>query len=291
MTAGRRARLLRELADPGCLAAAWCSFFLRRPEVFLRESAPQSRKWLKRRYPLLYYHLTLRGLPALVAHVRADAVLVSFPKCGRTWLRTMIDRALDLEYGTPPLRLRVVHDDDPFWKRPEELARHKREFRHKRVLLLTRDPRDALVSGYFHKHDRQQLYRGSLADYLDEPRGGLETIATWTRIWRANAGVPEAFLEVRYEDLHADPAATLACVLAFLGAPVTRERIDAAVEFASFANMRARELAERGAATRPQALKAREGQVGGHRRHLSAEQIAGLDARLAALAAAEVSVD
>lgn len=279
----RRARLRRELTDPACLLASLRKFFVRRPIVFLRESAPQSPKWVKRRLPLLYYHLTLRSLREWIGHVRADAVLVSFPKCGRTWLRTMIDRALKLEHGDAPLRLMVVHEDDPFWKSPAELATTKTEYRHKKVILLTRNPKDTLVSSYFHKHDRQRLFPGTLADYLDETTGGLETIVTYARIWRANAAVPSAFLEVRYEDLHADPQGVLAAVLRFLDVPVSTASLAAAVQFASFEKMRARELAERGADVPEESLKAREGRVGGHRTRLSPEQIAALDARLAAL--------
>jgi hypothetical protein len=279
----RRTRLRRELTDPACLLASLGKFFVGRPVVFLRESAPQSPKWLKRRLPLLYYHLTLRSLREWIAHVRADAVLVSFPKCGRTWLRTMIDRALLLEYGHTPLRLQVVHEDDPFWKSPAELATTKTEYRHKKVLFLTRDAKDTLVSSYFHKHDRQQLFRGTLADYLDATAGGLETIVEYARIWRANAGVPCGFLEVRYEDLHVDPQQVLGAVLCFLDVPVSAASLADAVEFASFEKMRARELAERGTDVPAESLKAREGRVGGHRARLTPEQIAALDARLASL--------
>ena len=278
-----RARLLRELADPIGLFASWRKFFVRRPRAFLRESAPQSPKWLKRRWPLLYYHLTLRGLPAWIAHLRADAVLVSFPKSGRTWLRTMIDRAVALEARRSALRLQVVHEDDPFWKTPAELTTTKREYRHKKIVLLTRDPKDTLVSSYHHKHDRQGLFDGTLSDYVEERAGGFETIVTYAAIWRANRHVPRGFLEIRYEDLHADPESTLGVVLDFLDIPVARATIAEAVRFASFDNMRARELAERGAATNPAALKAREGRVGGHRAHLTPAQIAALDERLDAL--------
>ncbi len=274
---------LRELGDPRCTAAALRKHFLRPPVTYLRESALRSPKWIKRTLPRVYFHLTLRPAKEWLTHLRADAVLVSFPKCGRTWLRTMVHRAIELEYDHPPLRLQVTHEDDPFWKTAAELARDKTEYRHKKVLLLTRDPRDVLVSSYFHKHDRQGLYDGTLAEYLNEPEGGLETIATYANIWRANAGVPQAFLEVCYEELHADTVATLDRVLRFLGAPVDAAHVDEAVRFASFASMREREIATRGANITPASLKAREGRVGGHRSHLTAEQVAALDARLAAL--------
>ncbi len=276
-------RLLRELADPACLAAGLRKHILRRSLTFERESAPRSPKWLKRRYPRAYHALTLRGLSAWVQHLRADACLVSFPKSGRTWLRTMIDRAWELDGSGPPLRLQVIHEDDPFWKAPEALATTKTEYRHKRIVLLTRDAKDTLVSGYFQKHDRDRAYPGSLDDYVEVREGGVETIVAYGEIWRANADVPAGFLEVRYEEMHADPAAVLATVLEFLGTSVATSTIADAVAWASFAAMQRREVTTRADRTNPAALKAREGRIGGHQRHLTSAQIAALDERIAAV--------
>ena len=62
--------------------------------------------------------------------------MISFPKCGRTWLRVMIGKVLQLHFKTsesdiltlPSSRelsdypgLVFIHDDDVHWKKPEEL--------------------------------------------------------------------------------------------------------------------------------------------------------------------------
>jgi hypothetical protein len=67
------------------------------------------------------------------AEKASDVFLISFPKCGRTWLRLMIGRALEkhfnlanadilglhkLEALHPDIpRILVSHDDGPQWKR------------------------------------------------------------------------------------------------------------------------------------------------------------------------------
>ena len=98
--------------------------------------------------------------------VEADVYIVSYPKCGRTWLRLMIGRTVSQHFNLPqdeailflrwgpkpdPLlpMITVVHEDRPMLKRPEELERSKEKFRHKRVIFLVRDPRDVIVSSDF----------------------------------------------------------------------------------------------------------------------------------------------
>jgi hypothetical protein len=243
---------------------------------------------------------------------RSDAVLVSFPKCGRTWLRVMLGRAFQLHFGLPddadvvelahlaeldrraPLVL-VTHDDDAQYKAPAEVERDKSGYRHRRVVLLVRDPRDVIVSLYHQMHGRRGRYRGTLAEFLDEPVGGFASLLAFYDAWGDALDVPTQLLVVRYEDLHARPGAELARVLAFLGvtgvAPAT---VAAAVEYGSFANMRRRE--ESGAATsdrlRPgragdvDTYKTRRGTVGGFRDELSPEQVARLDEQMAASSAA-----
>src|SRR5262245_58264758 len=93
------------------------------------------------------------------AERRADVLLISYPKCGRTWLSMLLSRVmaahtdLDLEnveyLGTDLLggrvpglpHVRISHDDDPHWKTPGGLAGSKRRFRGKKIVFLVRDPR------------------------------------------------------------------------------------------------------------------------------------------------------
>ena len=69
--------------------------------------------------------------------------VVSFPKSGRTWLRVMLD---DIA-----LKARFSHDgsDHVFRRSFSELDADKSRYAQDSVLLLVRDPRDTVVSGYF----------------------------------------------------------------------------------------------------------------------------------------------
>ena len=238
-------------------------------------------------------------------HVRADALLISFPKSGRTWLRAMLGRALQQHYGAPPscfldthrlcrLDRRIpyiypTHDDQPQDKTAAGICRDKRRFRDKRVIFLVRDPRDVVVSLYFHKRFRRRreiAYRGELSDYVFEATGGIESIVAFYNAWAENRAVPRDFMMIRYEDITRDPVRELGRMLGFLGIDWLAEAtIGEAADFASFDNLRRIEAADALAIgslqTRDRenddAYKIRRGKVGGYVDYLDEREIAYLD--------------
>jgi len=233
---------------------------------------------------------------------RSDVVLVSFPKCGRTWLRVMIGRSLQRHFGLPddadPVELAhlaeldprvpsvlVTHDDDAQWKAPGEVERDKGSYRHRRVILLVRDPRDVIVSLYHQMGGRRGVEVGTLGDFVDRPAGGFASLLAFYDAWAGALDVPAAVLVVRYEDLHTDPAGELRRVLTFLGVrDVDAATVDEAVDHGSFTNMRRLEEAGASASSRLRpvgdAYKTRRGAVGGHRDELAPAQVDRLDARM-----------
>jgi hypothetical protein len=233
---------------------------------------------------------------------RADVHLVSYPKCGRTWLVLLIAEALQRHHGVRmrnPLKLRRMtsrrrgipyihphHDGGPEFLLPEELETDKSGYRGRKVIFLVRDPRDVLVSSYFQKVKRNYNFAGSMDDYLAERRGGLESIIAFYNIWARNRDVPDDFLMVTYEDLHEDASRELRRVLDFMGITgVGDADIAAAVDACSFENMRRleRDNSFNTGALSPRdpndeaTYKTRQGKAGGFREHLGAEQIAWID--------------
>ncbi|HEX6885097.1 MAG TPA: sulfotransferase domain-containing protein [Planctomycetota bacterium] len=239
------------------------------------------------------------------AERRADVLLVSYPKCGRTWLTMMLSHALarlagldDVDYLTTDLldgraerlpRIRVSHDDNPHWKSARALSRSKQRYRDQGVVLLVRDPRDVVVSMYFERTRRERAYAGTLAEFLHERRGSLDTILAYYGIWAEQGPRLPHFLLVRYEELRADPGAGLERILAFAGvADVTVAEIEAAVAFASFENMRAMEQGQVFASGRlrprdpadVESYKTRRGKVGGYVDYLQPDEIAWMEQRI-----------
>jgi hypothetical protein len=254
------------------------------------------------RYRLLRTSLSPRTREA---ERHADAFVISYPKCGRTWLNMLMSRALASRYGVSDPdylasdllggevagapHIRFSHDDNPHWKTPRGLARSKERYAGKKVVLLVRDPRDVVVSMYFERSRRERAYAGSLSQFLRERKGSLATIIEYYNIWAAERGRPAAFCLARYEDLKADAAGELRRLLRFAGVEgLTDAHVEDAVTFASFENMRAMETA--GAAgtgrLRPgdpgdaESFKTRKGKVGGHVDYLSPEETAWVDRKV-----------
>jgi len=232
-------------------------------------------------------------------HIRnADVHIVSFPKCGRTWLVLMLARVMEQHYGVKvdkPLKLRRFrgkakgvplilqhHDGGPEFQTVEQLERDKSIYAGKKVLFLVRDPRDVTVSAYFQKTKRNYNYEGALEEYLHEPVGGLEANIAFYNIWARNRHVPSDFLLMTYEDIHADAAHELRRAVEFVGLKgVSDQAIAAAVEACRFDKMRKMEatnalgskrMAPRDASDES-TYKTREGRTGGYRDHFGAADI------------------
>jgi len=236
-----------------------------------------------------------------------DVYFLSFPKCGRTWLRLMLGKAFALYLDTDKTDLlnlkqfskicpeipaiKTDHDHDIHFKTPDELSTVKTEYAGKKVILLVRDVRDVAVSSYFEytRRRRQHVnrfsspyYEGSISSFLRHPVGSVDTFIHFYNIWAMNRNIPESFMLIRYEDLHKNSAYELRRVLDFLGLPDISDKIvHEAVEYTRFERMRKRERAEaiESSALRPadkddpESYKTRKGKVGGFADYLTQADI------------------
>lgn len=235
-----------------------------------------------------------------------NSFIVSYPKTGRTWLRVLIGKALCDQAHLPERRLmktesvtaaagvsrtRFTHDGAAMSKqRPfHELRADKSFYRGRKVLLLTRDIRDTLVSAYFQATKRIHVFDGSISDFIRDERFGARKILTFYRQWHEQQNVPEAFLALRYEDLHRDTADALARTLRFLGADrIDPAILETAVRFSTFENLKKIETAHRFGSGRlaeanpadPESAKVRKGRIGGYIEYLTADDLAYIDEHL-----------
>jgi catechol 2,3-dioxygenase-like lactoylglutathione lyase family enzyme len=258
----------------------------------------------------------LRGAKEARKLRRADAVVVSFPKSGRTWMRALLSfyyarsRGLDTgellgfdnHHARDPSIPRILFTHDNHLVDALGEAELERLYAARPVVLLVRDPRDVVVSAFHQTRWRtdplKKALRGKDAPHLSElsaflrdPEWGLLRHLAFLERWRRRTGRLPRILPVRYEDLKADTARELDRVLRFLGEVPAPEAVARAVSEASLERMRERERAGAfDSASRrfgapvdhPDAFKVREGRVGGWRRHFSAEDVAWIEATMAA---------
>ncbi len=245
--------------------------------------------------------------------------MLSFPKCGRTWLKLMLKVYYEHRYGiTLDLdkernwhsvdhrlpKLRIEHDGNPHFQSVAELKVDRSRYKDQDVILIVRDPRDVIVSLFFEMTKRTRFYKdwgfdtsrvtqqaSDMSEFIRGPVGRLDTLLAYYTLW-GQARTEGPFHLVRYEDMHADTAAVLTAVVTAIDeSPVDREAVLHAVEFCQFDKMRRYEKNNAfksktlvaGDKSDPESFKVRKGQVGGYTEYLSAEDIAYIDERCAKL--------
>jgi hypothetical protein len=232
-----------------------------------------------------------------------DAIILSIPKSGRTWLRAFLCayfcRRFGLEFTLRPGRYdlpgfpRVVFSHDRFEHRTKgdrwDRIRGKylvprRELNRAKIILLTRDPRDCFVSLYLQLTRRDpnaplELRRKTASEMLRDKKFGVRAIIGAMNNWIDEFSGRQAFTLVRYEALRASPAEHFRNLLAVVGEPSPEANIfQEALEFSRFENMQKLEAAgafdsnilHPGDVRDPESFKVRRGKVGGYREYLSA---------------------
>lgn len=202
---------------------------------------------------------------------QADAVTAVHPKCGGTWLRAMLFRVYQQQYG---LETRRVVKSDEFARLDPRLPRFVFSNGHysyesavantldaleparqpRCLMLMARHPGDIAVSWY-HQFTRRitprkrELILADMQrpvdyrtidrwDFLQNEEIGLPALIAYHNQWAARIQAHANGLIVRYEDLRADPAYYLAQVLTHLGEDVRPALIHEAVEFAGVDNLK-----------------------------------------------------
>lgn len=232
-----------------------------------------------------------------------DAVIVSIPKSGRTWMRTFLcayfckrhglEMTLDPERYHEPGIPRVIYSHDLFEQHTKSIrfwdrARGKylipaAQLRTAPVILLSRDPRDAFVSHYVQLTRRTPetpayLKNKTAGELLRDPRYGIEPMIEVMNSWlREFVDLPR-FALVRYEDLRCEPVAQFRRLLEALGQnEIEAAAFEHALTFSDFGNMKKFEAAgafeskilQAGDVADPESFKVRRGKIGGYEEDLS----------------------
>ena len=256
---------------------------------------------------------SIRGKEQFKTLNKADYVIVSFGKSGRTWLRMMISRVYQLKYNLSQRHLigfdnlhrknkqipTIFFTHDNYLKDFTGNTDNKSDYYNKKVILLVRHPADVAVSQYFQWRHRMKPIKKAINDYpLDgddisleefviEHPAGLKKVFDFMNLWAAEKDAVKNLLIVRYEDLKAKPEITLTVIMDFLGSPVDQQTITDAVEYSSFENMKKMETSGKYRLSggrmvpkdqnNPDSFKVRKGEVGGFRQYFDIEQTYQID--------------
>lgn len=240
----------------------------------------------------------------------ADGYVVSVPKSGRTWLHVFLgayEAARARHSGVTGPKVKFTHDLWDHYTKASgyEQFRGKRLIprpdRHgKKVVLMLRDPRDLLVSLYFHLTKRTGEFSGTPAELIRDHTYGIEQVVRVWNHWLGEWGSGTPLHILRYEEARKDPVPAFTAMLEFLGpGPVDPALLVQSIELSSFQNMKKMEVtgdltaAEAagvdrqaltpGAAQDPNSFKVRSGKVGGYTEHFNADDLAFISQALQSL--------
>lgn len=287
-----------------------------RPPGTLSESPPQKsvskfRSWrLRPRWMRRNFSSRARELSG------GDAIVISIPNSGRTWVRTFLCSYFCARYEHPfslhpetyrDSRIpRIIYTHDLYehytktrwWERVRgKFLVPPGEVERAGIILLARDPRDAFVSHYVEMTRRtaetaDALKRRTVGDVLRDPIFGIALVIQTMNEWlKEFARRPDCIL-VRYEDLHVNPNEQFRRVLAAVGETDAQEpHFEKALEFSRFGNMRKmeasldydRQLLQPGDVNDPESYKVRRGRIGGYVDYLNPNDIEYADQAMSAL--------
>ena len=295
----------------------------------LRQALQTARKKLSRRWlhwrmrgqseaEILEAERKLRGVEQFDKLQKADIVVVSFGKSGRTWLRVMMSHLFRVMYGLPENAIfgfdnlhnlnkavpKIFFTHDNYIKNFTGDFETKQPFYNKRVILLARDPRDVAVSQFFQwkfrvKPSKVAINRYpprgseiSLFDFVTGDNGSsMQAVSDFLNLWAKEAGKLENFHLLRYEDLRAEPHKELRKLLDFMQVDATEEHVNAAVDYSSYENMKKMESKQQFRLSggrmmprdkdNPNSYKVRRAKVGGYRDYFTDEEVASIDHKLA----------
>jgi hypothetical protein len=255
-----------------------------------------------------------RGREEFWKYNHCDFIFASYGKSGRTWVRVMISRYYQLVYDLPDNILmgfdnytrlnraipKIFFTHDNYLRQYTGNLDSKRDFYHRKTVLLVRDPRDVAVSQFFQwkfrmRPDKKSMnnYPGheadiSVYDFVKHEGKGLNHIIDFMNAWARELDRIEHLLVVRYEDLRADPATEMARVVDFLGMEPRRDYLEDMAEYASVENLRRKEQenyfwrsgsrVQAKDVNDPNTYKVRKAKVGGYRDYFDDDQVAELTA-------------
>src|SRR5216110_2721592 len=233
-----------------------------------------------------------------------DAIILSVPKSGRTWLRAFLCayfcKRFGLEFTLRPDRYheqripRLIFSHDLFEHRTKgdrwdrfrgKYLVPRKELTRAKIVLLARDPRDCFVSLYLQITRRDpnapvELRQKTVSEMLRDRRFGIGAIVSTMNDWIGEFSERHNFTLIRYEALRAAPAEHFRDLLAVLGESTPDMTIfEEALDFSRFENMQKLEAAgafdskilHPGDVRDPESFKVRRGKVGGYREYLSTE--------------------
>lgn len=224
------------------------------------------------------------GLDVFITDVQQqniDAYGISYPKCGRTWMKVFLQLLYLKRFGHAKFDGSIFYADNA----PYMLFAHTGYYYNpaKPTIFIIRDPRDVTVSFYHHVRHRgpgsMHKYKSMpISDFIRDKHLGIPGMIRYYRMWKKRLKKCKRQLLVRYEDMICDDVKAFNDVVNFLGLNVSDKQLVDTVKMCRFENMK-KEIAKTGcgifaghpnifelkpSSADPNSAKVRRGKIGGY---------------------------
>lgn len=188
--------------------------------------------------------------------------LIEYPKCGRTWVRYMINQAEAIKYDIPLRntmhdivyikknlpRVYYVHGFKP--NSPLQTYNYMDSFRKgltpNGIIFLVRSPVNMLVSYYYQICYRKKTNKtfNDFSTFIRDPHYGIQKYIDYLTFYM-HALESTNFILVRYEDLKNNTFDELKRILLFVGLDLNESEINSIIINSTFEKMREIEQAQK----------------------------------------------
>jgi hypothetical protein len=179
---------------------------------------------------------------------KLDGILIlSFPKSGRTWLRTLIGKYYELEFGIEfSIELDKIEKNKGYQKFFFFHELNEYYFsKPKKNIFLIRDPKDVVVS-YFHQITKREkkaivikkpIYSKNIANFIKDFDFGIPYITYYLN--KLNVEIKKnRGMVLTYEALHKNTYEEVEKMFNFCNIRINKKNLKLAIEFSKFENMK-----------------------------------------------------
>lgn len=189
----------------------------------------------------------IRKIGSYYLHITSDYYFVSFPKSGRTWIKSFLANyyssyhKIPLFYNFSPIfrlgkraqvpRIMFMH---PLHRgeSKDRQTKYKNKLEGKKLIFLIRDP-EKVVFTYYHRLLKRmrdsEVATMSMKQFIRDPSLGISQLVDFMNYWYEMRGTFKGFILIRYEDFVSDPRKEFTRLLEYLEAPVIESALELAL--------------------------------------------------------------